>query len=156
MENGYDDVASLKYATEHDLQELGVKVGHIRRIMAVSSTCLRQERTFGVPSSSRPIANLNLNANEFSTGESVFATKTIEQGSLLSEFASRLAEIKSKQDVLIDSVQRMEASVQRLEASVESLSIMGKPSRSSKKKPPPTKEERVLKIKSYLTQELAG
>ena len=71
-------------------------------------------------------------------------------------FASRLAEIKSKQDVLIDSVQRMEASVQRLEASVESLSIMGKPSRSSKKKPPPTKEERVLKIKSYLTQELAG
>jgi len=102
------------------------------------------------------MADLNLNANEFSTGESVFATKTIEQGSLLSEFASRLAEIKSKQDVLIDSVQRMEASVQRLEASVESLSIMGKPSRSSKKKPPPTKEERVLKIKSYLTQELAG
>ena len=68
--------------------------------------------------------------------------------------ASRLAEIKSKQDVLIDSVQRMEASVQRLEASVESLSIMGKPSRSSKKKPPPTKEERLLEQLRLFDKEL--
>ena len=90
VENGYDDVASLQDATEHDLKELGVKIGHIRRIKrAVSSNCMRQERrtSFGVPSSSRRMADLNLNANEFSTDESVVVTKTIEQGSLMSEFA---------------------------------------------------------------------
>ncbi|KAL3770656.1 hypothetical protein ACHAWU_004355 [Discostella pseudostelligera] len=32
IQNGYDDVTSLEDATENDLLELGVKIGHIRRI----------------------------------------------------------------------------------------------------------------------------
>ncbi|EJK70052.1 hypothetical protein THAOC_08628 [Thalassiosira oceanica] len=90
VENGYDDVASLQDATEHDLKELGVKIGHIRRIeRAVLSNRMRQERraSFGITSSSRRMAELNLKANDFSADESVVVTETIEQGSLLSEFA---------------------------------------------------------------------
>ena len=49
IENGYDDVASLQDATEHDLKEMGVKIGHVRRIKrAVFSNCMRSERrSFG-------------------------------------------------------------------------------------------------------------
>ena len=43
--NGYDDVSSLEDATEQDLKDMGVKIGHIRRIKrVVSSTCMRNER----------------------------------------------------------------------------------------------------------------
>src|SRR6056300_671655 len=43
--NGYDDVSSLEDATEQDLKDMGVKIGHIRRIKrVVTSTCMRNER----------------------------------------------------------------------------------------------------------------
>jgi len=43
--NGYDDVASLQDATEQDLRDMGVKIGHIRRIKrVVFASCMRNER----------------------------------------------------------------------------------------------------------------
>lgn len=43
--NGYDDVSSLEDATEQDFKDMGVKIGHIRRIKrVVSSNCRRNER----------------------------------------------------------------------------------------------------------------
>ncbi|KAL7498964.1 hypothetical protein ACHAWT_010314 [Skeletonema menzelii] len=43
--NGYDDVTSLQDATEQDLKDMGVKIGHIRRIKrVVFASCMRDER----------------------------------------------------------------------------------------------------------------
>jgi len=43
--NGYDDVVSLQDATEQDLKDMGVKIGHIRRIKrVVFASCMRNER----------------------------------------------------------------------------------------------------------------
>jgi hypothetical protein len=61
IQNGYEDVTSLEDATENDLLELGVKIGHIRRIKrVVGSGCMRSDKrsTFGISNetSSVPIA----------------------------------------------------------------------------------------------------
>eukprot|EP00571_Detonula_confervacea_P011514 CAMPEP_0172306562 /NCGR_PEP_ID=MMETSP1058-20130122/7615_1 /TAXON_ID=83371 /ORGANISM="Detonula confervacea, Strain CCMP 353" /LENGTH=943 /DNA_ID=CAMNT_0013018491 /DNA_START=223 /DNA_END=3054 /DNA_ORIENTATION=+ len=83
IENGYDDVASLQDATEHDLKELGVKIGHVRRIKrAVFSNCMMSERlSSGGPTRGAPHSF----ANEISD-ESVVSKKSID-GSLLSDYA---------------------------------------------------------------------
>ncbi len=45
VQNGYEDVTSLEDATENDLMELGVKIGHIRRIKrVVGSGCMGSDR----------------------------------------------------------------------------------------------------------------
>ena len=103
IENGYDDVASLQDATEHDLKELGVKIGHVRRIKrAVFSNCMRNERRSlggggGSSSASRRMSDFHAFAtsNEF-TDESpqqqqqqvvVSSRKSAIEESLLSDYA---------------------------------------------------------------------
>ncbi|KAL7534616.1 hypothetical protein ACHAXR_005996 [Thalassiosira sp. AJA248-18] len=84
IENGYDDVASLQDATEHDLKELGVKIGHARRIKrAVFSNCMRNNER--PTSGTRRVSELHLFSNEV-TDESIVSRKSIE-GSLLSDYA---------------------------------------------------------------------
>ena len=87
IQNGYDDVASLQDATEQDLKELGVKIGHIRRIKrAVFSSCMRSERRASSSSggTARKISALPQFSSD-NTDERV-DRKPIEE-SLLSEYA---------------------------------------------------------------------
>ena len=104
IDNGYDDVASLQDATEHDLKELGVKIGHIRRIKrAVFSNCMRSERRslVGISSSSTASRRMMSELHAFSSSSEVAEgdssespqvvvssnrSKSIE-GSLLSDYA---------------------------------------------------------------------
>ena len=71
--NGYDDVSSLQDATEQDLKDMGVKIGHIRRIKrVVVANCMRDERR------RKNVAEV--------LEESMSNRKSLE-GSLLSDFA---------------------------------------------------------------------
>jgi len=85
IENGYDDVASLQDATEHDLKELGVKIGHVRRIKRVVFTnCMRTERRSS-GGASRRASELQKIANEITDGPCV--SRNSVEGSLLSDYA---------------------------------------------------------------------
>ena len=87
IQNGYDDVASLQDATEQDLKELGVKIGHIRRIKrAVFSSCMRSERRASSASSgtTRKMSALPQFSSDITV--EVVDRKSIEE-SLLSEYA---------------------------------------------------------------------
>ena len=90
IQNGYDDVASLQDATELDLKELGVKIGHIRRIKrAVFSSCMRSERRGASATSStttRKISALSLFTDDITDENIVDDRKPIED-SLLSDYA---------------------------------------------------------------------
>jgi hypothetical protein len=82
IQNGYDDVVSLKDATDQDLKELGVKIGHIRRIKrAVFSDDMRGERRTSSGGGSRKTPALSLEITD-----EVVSRKSIEE-SLLSEYA---------------------------------------------------------------------
>ncbi len=71
--NGYDDVASLQDATEQDLKDMGVKIGHIRRIKrVVHASSMRDERR------RKNVAEV--------LEESLNSRKSLE-GSLLSDYA---------------------------------------------------------------------
>lgn len=71
--NGYDDVSSLQDATEQDLKDMGVKIGHIRRIKrVVYASCMRDERR------RKTVAEV--------LEESLNSRKSLE-GSLLSDYA---------------------------------------------------------------------
>jgi len=71
--NGYDDVSSLQDATEEDLKDMGVKIGHIRRIKrVVFASCMRDERR------RKNVAEV--------LEESLNSRKSLE-GSLLSDYA---------------------------------------------------------------------
>jgi hypothetical protein len=75
--NGYDDVSSLQDATEQDLKDMGVKIGHVRRIKrVVFASCMRNERN------ERHRKNLVAEVLE----ESMANRKALE-GSLLSNYA---------------------------------------------------------------------
>jgi hypothetical protein len=83
IQNGYDDVASLQDATDQDLKELGVKIGHIRRIKrAVFSGGTRGEGRTSSGGGSRKMPALSLEM----TADEVVSRKSIEE-SLLSEYA---------------------------------------------------------------------
>ena len=89
-ENGYDDVPSLQDATEHDLKELGVKIGHVRRIKrAVFSNCMRSNNNGGRTSggSTRRVSELHMFSNEIAASDDSTSRKSSIQGSLLSEYA---------------------------------------------------------------------
>ncbi|KAL9190920.1 hypothetical protein ACHAXT_000626 [Thalassiosira profunda] len=91
IDNGYDDVASLQDATEPDLKELGVKIGHIRRIKrAVFSSCLRNHSERRSSSSMRRVSERHPFSLSEGTDETMGGSgrKSIE-GSLLSEYARR-------------------------------------------------------------------
>ena len=76
--NGYDDVSSLQDATEQDLKEMGVKIGHIRRIKrVVFASCMRNERC------KKNVAEV---LEEEVLEESMNNRKSLE-GSLLSDYA---------------------------------------------------------------------
>jgi hypothetical protein len=82
IQNGYDDVASLQDATDQDLKELGVKIGHIRRIKrAVFSSCARSERRTSSGGGTRMMPALSLEITE----EGV--SRKLTEESLLSEYA---------------------------------------------------------------------
>ncbi|KAL7526920.1 hypothetical protein ACHAWF_001967, partial [Thalassiosira exigua] len=86
IENGYDDVPSLQDATEHDLKELGVKIGHVRRIKrAVFSSCLRNgdrpRRSTDPPPLPGDAAAEDATASGGGSGRAAI------DGSLLSEYA---------------------------------------------------------------------
>jgi len=73
--NGYDDVSSLQDATEQDLKDMGVKIGHIRRIKrVVFASCMRDERR------RKNVAEV--------LEESLNSRKSLE-GSLLSDYAKQ-------------------------------------------------------------------
>jgi len=78
VENGYDDVTSLQDATEQDLKEMGVKIGHVRRIKrAVFSNCTKTDERR--PSGEQLSRRTSL-ADESSSRKSI-------EGSMLSEYA---------------------------------------------------------------------
>jgi len=102
IDNGYDDVASLQDATEHDLKELGVKIGHIRRIKrAVFSNCMRSERRSLVGNSSSTTSRRMMSelyafssSSDVAEGDSSESTQVVVsnrsksiEGSLLSDYA---------------------------------------------------------------------
>lgn len=89
VRNGYDDVASLQDATEQDMKELGVKIGHIRRIKrAVFSNCMRSERQGASAKSSTTRKNsaLSLFTDDI-TNENVVEDRKPFEDSLLSDYA---------------------------------------------------------------------
>lgn len=86
-DNGYDDVASLQDATEIDLKELGVKIGHVRRIKrAVFSNCLRRERRSSC--GRRRVSEMHFAFSNEVVDEGVHdSTRQPIEGSLLSDYA---------------------------------------------------------------------
>ncbi|KAL3792436.1 hypothetical protein HJC23_001554 [Cyclotella cryptica] len=83
-ENGYDDVPSLQDATEMDLKEFGVKIGHVRRIKrAVFSNCMRKERYSA--GRMRRASELQMVSSEVAKDGS--SGRSSIDGSLLSDFA---------------------------------------------------------------------
>lgn len=126
-ENGYDDVSSLQDATEMDLKEMGVKIGHVRRIKrAVFSNCMRRERfSAGRMRRASDVSVMNETIEE---GSAVGSPHPIE-GALLSEFAKR--EFLSSRES-IDAVDPKEALIRKqaekiasLEAKLAHMDIMG-------------------------------
>jgi hypothetical protein len=117
-ENGYDDVASLQDATEIDLKDMGVKIGHVRRIKrAVFSNCMRRERMSA--GRTRRASDVSLLANETIDEGSVVdpANQSIE-GALLSDFARR--EFLSSRES-IDAVDSKEALIRKQAEKIASL-----------------------------------
>ena len=85
VQNGYDDIASLQDATEQDLKELGVKIGHIRRIKrAVFSSCMRIERRVSSGGTARKMSVVPQFLSDIT--DEIVDRKSIEE-SLLSEYA---------------------------------------------------------------------
>ena len=130
-DNGYDDVSSLQDATEMDLKEMGVKIGHVRRIKrAVFSNCMRRERYSA--GRIRRASDVSLLANE--TIEEGSVVHPIE-GALLSDFARR--EFLSSRESL-DAGDSKEALIRKqaekiasLEAKLAHIDVNGDDAKSS-------------------------
>ena len=130
-DNGYDDVSSLQDATEMDLKEMGVKIGHVRRIKrAVFSNCMRRERFSA--GRMRRASDVSLLANE--TIEEGSVVHPIE-GALLSDFARR--EFLSSRESL-DAGDSKEALIRKqaekiasLEAKLAHIDVNGDDAKSS-------------------------
>ncbi|KAL3786789.1 hypothetical protein ACHAWO_002425 [Cyclotella atomus] len=119
-ENGYDDVSSLQDATEMDLKEIGVKIGHVRRIKrAVFSNCMRRERFSAGSCRIRRSSDVSLFANEtIEEGSVVVASGSSIEGALLSDFARR--EFLSSRESL-DAVDSKEALIRKQAEKIASL-----------------------------------
>eukprot|EP00956_Cyclotella_meneghiniana_P026899 scaffold59291_cov74-Cyclotella_meneghiniana.AAC.3 len=120
-ENGYDDVSSLQDATEMDLKEMGVKIGHVRRIKrAVFSNCMRKERLSA--GRIRRASDVSLLANatidEGSAVETVAGASHPIEGALLSDFARR--EFLSSRES-IDAIDSKEALIRKQAEKIASL-----------------------------------
>ncbi|KAL7461850.1 hypothetical protein ACHAXS_002252 [Conticribra weissflogii] len=82
--NGYDDISSLRVATEADLIHLGVKIGHVRKMQAAfSSNPMSEKMSAGRMTN----LELTLSANENTMNERRFDQRECLDVSLLSEYA---------------------------------------------------------------------
>ena len=118
-ENGYDDVSSLQDATEMDLKELGVKIGHVRRIKrAVFSNCMRKERLS--VGRMRRASDIHVVTNEVIDEGSVAGPLSIE-ASLLSDYARQEMISSRENSVDIDVADSKEALIRKQAEKIASL-----------------------------------
>ncbi|KAL7489882.1 hypothetical protein ACHAW6_015605 [Cyclotella cf. meneghiniana] len=118
IENGYDDVPSLQDATEMDLKEMGVKIGHVRRIKrAVFSNCLRMERysagTMRKASETHIVSNAVM--KDDNTGRSSI------EGALLSDFARQEMISSREHSIEMDATDSKEMLIRKQAEKIASL-----------------------------------